>query len=234
MLDNIMKLAATNANRQFEVLEKIAVNVANINTTGYKNKRFEQYLMPDDQLSGTTRVDTSQGSIRVTKRNLDVAIDGFGYIPVTQPDGTVAYTRDGSLSLNSQGYLTSQRGDIVGGGIQIPVDYSDIQIKPNGDVQVKTKDNPEFKMIGKISTVRFASPESLKNIGYNKLTATPESGEAVVETDSKLKQGCLEQANVNVHTQVDQILRLNAGLISNMRIIKFADDLYRQSVNLRQ
>jgi flagellar basal-body rod protein FlgG len=234
MLDNIMKLAATNANRQFEVLEKIAINVANINTTGYKNKRFEQYLTNDNLLNGVTRVDVSQGAIRVTRRQLDVAVDGFGYIPVTQPDGTTAYTRDGSFTLNSQGYIITQRGDIVGSGIQIPVDYSDIQIKADGHVLVRTRKEPEFREVGKISLVRFANPEGLKNIGYNKLVAAPESGEAIPDNDSQLKQGCVEQANVNVHTQVDQVLRLNAGLISNMRIIKFADDLYRQSVNLRQ
>lgn len=234
MLDDIMQLAATNANRQFEVLDKIAVNVANINTTGYKNKRFEQYLTNDNRLDGVTRVDVSQGSIRVTKRQLDIAIDGFGYIPVTQPDGTTAYTRDGSLSLNSQGYIVTQRGDIVGSGIQVPTDYKDIQIKPDGSVSVKTLNKPEFTQIGKIETVRFNNPETLKNIGYNKLTVSKESGNAIADPDSKLKQGCLEQANVNVHTQVDQILRLNAGVISNMRIIKFVDDLYRQSVNLKQ
>lgn len=234
MLDDIMKLAATNANRQFEVLEKIAVNVSNINTTGYKNKRFEQYLTNDNQLDGVTRTDVSQGSIRVTRRSFDIAISGFGYIPVTQPDGTTAYTRDGSLSLNSQGYLITQRGDIVGGGIQIPVDYSEVQIKENGNVSVKTKHKPEFEEVGKISMVRFPNSEGLKNIGYNKMVVSTESGQPQADKDSQLKQGCLEQANVNVHTQIDQVLRLNAGLISNMRIIKFADDLYRQSVNLRQ
>jgi flagellar basal-body rod protein FlgG len=165
---------------------------------------------------------------------MDVAVSGFGYIPVTQPDGTTAYTRDGSFSLNSQGYIITQRGDIVGGGIQIPVDYSDIQIKPDGGVSVKTKEKPEFEEIGKISMVRFPNSEGLKNIGYNKVVVSAESGEPETDKDSQLKQGCLEQANVNVHSQIDQVLRLNAGLISNMRIIKFADDLYRQSVNLKQ
>lgn len=234
MLDNIMKLAATNANRQFEVLEKIAVNVANINTVGYKNRRFEQYLTNDDQLDGVTRTDLSQGSIRVTRRNLDVAIEGFGYIPVTQPDGTTAYTRDGSFSLNSQGYIVTQQGDLIGNGIQVPVDYTEVQITAEGQVRIKTKDNNEFREIDKISLVRFPNAEGLKNIGYNKFVESEASGKPSLDDSSKLKQGCLEQANVNVHTQIDQVLRLNAGLISNMRIIKFADDLYRQSVNLRQ
>lgn len=234
MLDNIMKLAATNANRQFEVLENIAVNIANINTTGYKIKRFEQYLTPDNRLDGIQRVDTSPGSLQITQRELDVAVDGFSYIPVTQPDGTVAYTRDGSFTLNSQGYIITQRGDLVADGIQVPVNHKKLLIQPDGTVQAQLEGEQSPKTLGKISLVRFANPEGLKNIGYNKLVVSEASGTPMPDNDAKIKQGCLERANVNVHAQIDQVLRLNASLISNMRIIKFADDLYRQSVNLRQ
>ena len=116
MFDSIMRLAATNASRQLQSLADASVNFANINTTGYKNKRFEPYLTVDNRLDGVTRIDTSQGDHMLTQRSLDVAIDGPGYLPVTQPDGSVAYTRDGSLALNSQGYLVTQRGDLVGDG----------------------------------------------------------------------------------------------------------------------
>ena len=90
MIDQIMKLAATNANKQFEVLEQVSLNIANINTPGYKAKRFEQYLTPDGRLNGSVRVDTAQGNIMLTNNNFDFAIEGFGYVPVTQPDGTAA------------------------------------------------------------------------------------------------------------------------------------------------
>jgi flagellar basal-body rod protein FlgG len=124
---------------------------------------------------------------------------------------------------------------MVGDGIRIPVNYKQIQIQADGTVGVKTKADPDnFKPVGKISLMRFANPEGLKSIGYNKLLASDASGQPVVDGDSKLKQGNLERANVNVNLQIEQILRLNAGLISNMRIIKFADDLYRQAVNLKQ
>ncbi len=235
MIDYIMRLAATNANKQFEVLDNVAVNIANINTTGYKTKRFEHYLTADNRLEGVQRTDTSSGAFQVTKRELDVAVQGAGYIPVTQPDGSVAYTRDGSFMLNSQGYMVTQRGDIVGSGIKIPVDYKEVQVWPDGTVKVKTLARPEeFAPIGKIDTVRFPNPEGLTNIGYNKLAASDASGVPVEDKDSKFRQGELERANVNVHAQIDQILRLNAGIISNMRIVKFSDDLYRQAVNLKQ
>lgn len=234
MLDVIMRLAASNASKQFQSLDSIANNVANYNTTGYKAKRFEQFLTSDDRLEGIQRVDASKGQAMITKRQLDIAIDGFGYIPVTQPDGTTAYTRDGSLTLNSQGFLVSSRGDIVGDGIKIPIDYDTIQIHPDGAVKVKNTGEQDYKVVGKITLSRFANPEALKNLGYNKLAVTEESGQPISDTDSKIKQGALERSNVNIHGQVENILRLNASLISNIRIIKFADDLYRQSVNLKQ
>lgn len=234
MLDHIMKTAASNALRQFEVLDKVAQNVANVNTTGYKTNRFEQYLATDGRLEGTPRVDYARGAHMVTKRELDVAIDGFGFIPVTQPDGTTAYTRDGSFALNSEGYMVNHRGDMVGDGIKVPINYEKLLIQPDGTVQVRMKGDKDPAAIGKLTLVRFINQEGLKNIGYNKVLATDESGEAVVDHDSKLKQGSLERSNVSVFHQVDQVLRLNASIISNMRIIKFSDELYRQAVNLKQ
>lgn len=170
----------------------------------------------------------------MTKRELDVGVDGFGYMPITQPDGSIAYTRDGSFTLNSQGYIVTNFGDLVGEGIKVPIDYKKFQIKPDGNVLVQTSEGPEFKSLGKISLVRFAAPEKLKSLGYNKLIPTAESGPALPDGDSRLKQAFLERANYNVYGQVEQILRLNASMISNMRIIKFSDELYRQAVNLKQ
>lgn len=234
MFDIIMRTAAANANRQTEALEDVSLNVANLNTTGYKSKRFEQYLTSDNRLDGATRVDTSRGDLMMTKRELDMGIDGFGYIPVTQPDGTTAYTREGAFMLNGQGMMVTPHGDLVGEGIKLPVDYQKVELRADGTVLIKTPKYADFQPIGKISLVRFASPENLKNVGYNKLAITETSGEPVVDTESKIRQGFLERSNVSVHGQIEHILRLNAALISNIRIIKFADDLYRQSVNLRQ
>lgn len=234
MLDYIMRIASANANKQFESLENISLNVANYNTNGYKAKRFEQYITPAGTLSGATRIDMGKGDILATKNPTDVAVDGFGYIPVTQPDGTTAYTRDGSFTLNSKGMLITNRGDMVGEGIPVPINYQKIQFKQDGTVLVQTPEAADFKPIGKIDLVRFPNPEKLNSIGDNKLLPTQESGAAVLDKDSHLKQGFLERANVNVYSQVEQILRLNAGLISNMRILKFTDDLYSKAINLKQ
>jgi flagellar basal-body rod protein FlgG len=235
MLQQIMKLASDNGTKQFAVLEQVTNNIANLNTPGYKVRRFDQYLMPDGRLEGAQRVDTSQGAVMITRRELDIAIEGEGYFPVTQPDGTVAYTRDGSLARNSEGFLVTQRGDLLGEGIQLPVNFEKLFIKPNGSVEVLQKGQQTPKAVGKIDLVGFANPEGLKAIGFNKLLPTAESGSpAKLTAPGEIKQGALERANVNVFQQVDQILRLNASVISNLRVIRFSDDIYRQSVNLRQ
>jgi len=235
MFDGIMRLAASNATTQTQALADVSINIANMNTVGYKNKRFEYFLTMDNRLVGQEVTETSQGNRMLTNRPLDICVEGPGYIPVTQPDGMTAYTRDGSFEVNSQGYLVSKRGDMVGDGIKLPVDYKSLHIDEDGKVSVKTsKSGLSYDTIGKIKLVNFRNPAALKDIGYNKLVATNESGEALKDQESQIRQHSLERSNTEIHEEVERVLRLNASIISNYRIIKFSDDLYRQSVNLRQ
>jgi flagellar basal-body rod protein FlgG len=235
MINQIIQVAAQNGMQQFQVLEQVTRNVANFNTNGYKTQRFDLYLMPDGPVQGTTRVDTTQGPLLVTKRDTDVAIEGEGYFTVTQPDGSIAYTRDGSFTRNSEGFLITNTGDLVGKGIQIPVKYELLEMMKDGTIQIREKNQIKPKIIGKLELVNFRNPEGLKPIGQNKLLPTDQSGPplAIAETTG-IRQGMVERSNVNMFFQVDQILRLNASVISNLRVIKFSDELYRQSVNLKQ
>lgn len=234
MFNHIIKLASHSANTQMEVLDRASRNLANMNTSGYKSVRFENYLMPGGQVEGTDRVDYGKGTMALTQRELDIAVDGFGFIPVTQPDGTTAYTRDGSFALNSEGFIVTNRGDLVGDGIQVPPNYQKILIEKDGVVKVVTTDEMHPEQVGRLVLVRFTNPEGLENIGYNKLVATDQSGEPMIDNDSRISQGHLERSNTNMYAQIDQILRLNATMVANMRVIRFSDDLFRQSVNLRQ
>lgn len=234
MIQGIIYQAAQNGNQQFEVLEKVTRNVANINTTGYKAERFQQYLDANGRVMGYTRTDTSNGMPVITRRELDVAIESNGYLPVTQPDGTVAYTRDGSFQLDKDRFLVTQRGDLVGTGIQLPIQFDKLFIYPDGTVQVRKDKNGPKETIGKLDLVTFPNPEGLKTLGGNKVVATAEAGEPVLMTQPKFAQGKLERSNVTVPDQIEQVLRLNASLISNLRVMKFSDDLFRQAVSLRQ
>jgi flagellar basal-body rod protein FlgG len=234
MINGIMHLASENGTMQFRVLDQVTQNIANFNTTGYKAARFEQFLQPDGRVQGLDRRDMSEGQALITRRELDVAIDGHGYIPVTQEDGLVAYTRDGSMKVGPNGYLYTARGDLVGEGIKMPLEYQHVEIKKDGTVEVLIKHGSKPQVMGKLPLVTFINPEGLENIGGNKVVATKTSGAPNWFTEGRFDQGKLERSNVSVHGQIDQVLRLNAGLIANFKMIKFADDIYRQAVTLRQ
>jgi len=234
MLDGIIRMSADAGIKQFSILDRVSQNVSNMNTPGYKAKEFQQYLMVDGTIGGVERVDTSQGQMVDTGRELDIAIKGKGYFPLTQPDGSIAYTRDASFIRNKDGFITSMRGDILGEGIRVPAEANKIVVNKTGDVTALLPEGKEVE-VGKIGLVMFRNPEGLQSIGYNKLVPTSMSGAAEVDTTgSTLLQGRIEQANVNMYLQIDQILRLNAGLISNLRVVKYIDDVYKQAANLRQ
>ena len=235
MLQQIIHLAGENTLKQFELLDKVSQNIANMNTVGYKGQRFEQYLRGDDVLTGVKRTDFAQGPLMVTQRELDIAIKGPGFIPVTQADGSIAYTRDGSFAKNQEGFLVTNRGDLVGNGIQLPERYERIRIQPDGAVQIFQSGEATPKTVGNIKLVQFANPEGLESVGYNKLLPTQASGFPIeLQNHQSIQQGSLEQANISVMDEISQVLRLNASVISNLRIVKLTDDLMRQSVNLRQ
>lgn len=235
MLDQMMVTAADQSTKSYQLLEAVSQNMANVNTYGYKAVRFDQYMRPDGNTDLTTRGDFSQGQAFMTRRELDVALDGPGFIQVTRPDGSMAYTRNGSLAKNAEGYLVTPFGDMVGNGIQIPANYRALKITPQGEVQILTDGSSEFSTLGKITVANFANPEGLKKVGNNLFASTEESGGALpIENHKMLKQGHLEQSNVNIHYAVADILKLNAGVIANLRVIKAVDEVYREAVQLRQ
>jgi len=235
MLDQMMITAADQSTKSYQLLESVSQNMANINTYGYKAVRFDQYMRPDGNADLTQRADFTQGQAFITRRELDVALDGAGFIQVTRPDGSMAYTRNGSFAKNAEGYMVTPFGDLVGNGIQIPVNYKALKITPEGEVQILTSDSPDFKPLGKITVTNFPNPEGLKKAGNNLFVPTEESGQPLpVENHKLIKQGFLEQSNVNVHYAVADILKLNAGVIANLRVIKAVDEVYKEAVQLRQ
>lgn len=224
-----------NANRQFDALGNIATNISRVNTIGYKGERFEQYIGENGIVKTKERRDFSTGTIIGTQRPLDIAIDGPGFIPVTKKDGSVAYTRDGTMSINSQGYLVTPGNDIVGDGIKIPMGYQDLKIAKDGTISVSPKAGEEPQTIGKISLVNFNNPEGLKLADGNKYVATEESGKPVLMKDhNSIKQSCLEQSNVSIYGFVDDTLRIGGSFVPSTKLAKYLDDLYSKGINFRQ
>jgi len=231
----IVRKSTNNTLHQYERLGNIANNLANMNTTGYKSIRFEQMLNSDGYLTGTVRTDYKQGSIRVTSNPYDVAINGTGFIPVVSPEGEVAYTRDGAFKQGKEGYLVTNDDWLVGEGIKIPTNCYKFQIKPDGDVVSYDTATSEPRKLGTIPMVRFESPESLEQLGMNKVVPTEDSGEAIlVKNHDCFAQNNIETSNTNVYSAVNDMLRLNASMIASMRMMKVVDDMYNKAINIRE
>lgn len=234
-LQGIIRKAVNNTTTQFDKLGYIGNNFANFSTTGYKSVRFEQMLNQDGYLTGAVRTDYSQGTTQLTKNPYDVALTGPGFIPVTSPNGQVQFTRDGSFTLNKEGYLVTNDGWIVGEGIKVSPNVYKMQIKPDGTVVTMDSAKSPEKVLGQIPLVQFKNPEGLKQGDNNKVIATDESGTPkLVKGTNYFLQNSVEVANVDLYGSVSEMLRLNASMIASLRMAKIVDDMYNKSINLRQ
>lgn len=235
MLQDIIRKSVMTASSQMQNMAYISTNVANYSTNAYKSKQFEMFLDEAGKIQGTVRTDTSKGGIELTQNPMDLAIDGPGYFYVTQPDGSTAYTRDGRLTINSKGYLTTISGALHGNGIQVPENYYSLSVDKTGKVLIRVKEDDNPKEIGKINLVNFANPGGLKDIGSNLVAQTESSGEPkTVENPTYIKQNAIERSNFNVWDSVADVLRCNGSYIANLRIVKYTDDMLAKAVNLRQ
>ncbi len=234
-LHGIINRGIVNAELQFEKMGYISTNVSNYNTNGYKSVRFEQMLDENGYLTGVERTDFSPGAIQRTSREFDVAIDGIGFIPVTSPTGDVTYTREGSFKLDKDGYLITNDGCLVGDGIQIPISYDNLAIRPNGDVEVYSNDGMEREKLGNIPLVGFKNPEGLKKADNNKYYITAESGEPILIKDhTRFQQGNIEVTNIDILNEVNSILRLNASMLASFKVMQTINDMYSKTLQLNQ
>lgn len=237
-MDNLQGLISKQVNNmlvQFEALGYLSNNVSNTQTTAYKSQRFENYLKEDGRLEAVLRHDYVQGTIMQTGRDLDVAINGAGFIPVIDKNGQTKYTRDGSFRVTSEGTIVTRDNCIVGGGINLPADYNRLKIQPNGKVMIQKTKTSEFEEIGEIPLVTFRNPEGLKVLEGNKVEETNDSGKPIYLSENKnFKQHALESSNVDMYGTVQNILQINASLIASKNLTQVIDDMYKEVINLRQ
>lgn len=229
----IIRKSASNALTQFEKLGYHSQNFANMNTTGYKSVSFEEIMTVEGYTRGCLRTNTAQGGIQRTENPLDVAINGAGYIPITSPEGNIYYTRDGHFTTDKEGYIKTLSGDIVGAGIQIDPNSARIEIKNNGDVYTYKTKTSEGEYKGTIPVVTFNNPEGLKEVGGNRYITTEDSGEATLEKDTKkIAQYGTERSNVDMFREVTDVLRVNAQMTAQTKLIQAIDSLYEKSIQI--
>ncbi len=234
-LQGIIRKGIVNTEVQFEKLGYVSSNIANLNTMSYKGVRFEQILDENGYLDGVVRTDHKAGSMFKTGREFDVAVDGYGFIPITSKNGEISYTRDGSFKIGKDGYLVTTSGDLVADGIKIPVNYKNILIKEDGEIFALMDRGENGKSIGKIPLVSFQNPEGLQEVGGNKFIATENSGEPMLfKEHTFIKQGFLETSNVNAYDNINDVLRLNTSMLAGFKLMKTVNDMYTKSINLTE
>lgn len=260
-MDPALHTAATGMAAQQARVEVISNNLANVNTTGFKRSRahFEDLLYQSTQgattvqgadadttpeiqigrgtrLAAVQRVDL-QGPIEQTGRPLDLAIEGDGFFQVTMPDGTLAYTRDGSFTISDQGALVTHGGYTVAPGISIPADAVDLTVSRTGIVTVRVPGSADPVEVGRIELARFTNAPGLRAMGENLYQETAASGEPTTGFPQeagfgRVLQGGLEGSNVEiVQEMVDMITAMRAYEI-NSKAVQSAERMAEVANNL--
>lgn len=252
--------AATGMTAQQMMVDTVANNLANINTTGFKKSQinFQDLLYVTMQEPGTevtsgvnsptgleigsgvraacnTKIFTS-GELENTARNLDIAIKGDGFLQVSMPDGTLKYTRDGALQLNPEGQLVTTSGYFLEPAISVPTDYASIGIGKDGGVNVTDMSGTQ-SVVGTIQLARFANPAGLSSEGDNLLAETEASGTPTIGTAGEnglgmIQSGFLEKANVQMVTELVGLITAQRAYEINSRAIKAGDDMLRTANNI--
>lgn len=217
-MDSITYLMATKQVSNLRNLERTSNNIANANTTGFKEDRmaFDQYLVKDKDKDKKTAYGTdiysytnqSQGALNTTFRQLDVAIEGNGFFEIITPEGPM-YTRNGNFHLDPEKRLVTSQGYVVGGDIVF--DENDIDIMINDDGTISANGNQR----GQLVLVEFENPKALEKIGNGLFKSTQN---ALAAENSSVVQGVLEDSNVNSVTQISTLIELNreTGITTNL------------------
>ena len=252
--------AATGMTAQQTMVDVIANNLANVNTTGFKHGRvdFQDLFYVTQQASGTevaSGITTPSGieignGVRVastvkvyttgefqnTGRKLDVAIKGDGFFQVLMPNGDMRYTRDGSLQVNAEGQLVTTSGFSIQPTISVPVDAASVDIGPDGGVNV-TDVNGTTSVAGTIEMVKFANPSGLSSEGDNLLAQTEASGAPLTGTAGQdgfgmIQSGFLEKSNVQMVNELVNLITAQRAYEINSRCITAGDEILRATNNL--
>ena len=254
--------AATGMMAQELNIEVIANNIANMRTTGYKRQRadfqdmlYEHVRRIGTQTStqgnilpvgvdlgsgvktvGTPRIMT-QGTLTQTGGDLDVAIRGEGFFKIQLPDGTFAYTRDGSFQMDAQGRIVTAQGNVVQPGITIPQNSTSLTINSQGQVSVIVAGNTNPTVLGQLTLTRFINKAGLLPIGDNMFTETPASGTpqdglATVDGMGDIQQGNLEQANVEPVKEIADLIASQRAYEMNSKVISATDQMLQSVIGL--
>jgi len=258
-----LKIAATGMSAQQMRVEVISNNLANMSTTGYNARRAEFADLHYQQVTragtinssdGTVlptgvqlglgvrptavNVQLSQGALSATNGDLDVAIEGAGYLEVTLPSGQAGYTRDGGLKRSADGLIVTSDGYPVAPEIVIPTDVRSISINGDGEVYAYFQDAAEAQLLGQFTMAGFANAKGLEAMGSNLFLETEASGAALVSVPGQdglgmLRQGYLEDSSVDAVREVTELIEAQRGYELNAKVISAADQMLGATTQVR-
>jgi flagellar basal-body rod protein FlgG len=248
--------SATGMKAQQIMVDTIANNIANVNTAGFKRSQasFEDllYVTPQSpglqrdatgtpspigiqvgsgsRLSGTTKI-YSPGTLEITNRNLDVALDGDGLFQVLLPDASTGYTRDGHFQINSDGKLVTSSGFVLQPEITLPPDVKEINIDLEGRVTGRLAGSTDTtQSFGQLSLAKFVNPSGLLATGGNILRQTEASGSPTLGFPGSngigfVKQGFIERSNVEIVNELVNLIVAQRAYEVNSRSIQASDQM---------
>jgi len=248
-------ISKTGLEAQQTQMDVIANNLANVSTTGFKRSRavFEDLLyqtirQPGAQSSQQTQVPSglqigtgvrpvaseriqTQGNLQLTSNNLDVAVNGAGFFQVLMPDGTTAYTRDGSFQTDSQGQLVTSSGFPVQPAMTIPANATSVTIGRDGTVSATVAG--VSSQVGSLQLATFINSAGLQSQGENMYVETASSGTpstTVPGTNGAglLNQGYIETSNVNVVEEMVNMIQTQRAYEINSKAITTSDQMLQK------
>ncbi|AIA55104.1 Flagellar basal-body rod protein FlgG [Acidithiobacillus caldus ATCC 51756] len=235
-------------------MDVIANNLANVNTTGFKQSRavfqdllYQNLRQPGAQSSQTTQYPSglqlgtgvrvvaterlmTQGNLTSTGNALDLGINGQGFFQIMQPDGTIAYTRDGTFQLNNQGQLVTSNGYLLQPPVTIPPNAQSITIGTDGTVSVVLPGQSQPQQVGSIQLANFINPTGLQSIGDNLYLQTgssgaPQTGQPTLNGLGSVQQGYLESSNVNVVSELVDMIATQRAYEINSKAVSTSDSM---------
>lgn len=253
-MNQALWIAKTGLDAQQTRMSVISNNLANVNTTGFKQDRavFEDLLyqtmrQPGAQSSTSTQLPSglmvgtgvrtvateklhTQGNIQQTQNALDIAIQGRGFFQVLMPDGTISYTRDGTFQMDSTGQVVMSNGYELEPGITIPEDAQSITIGSDGTVSVLSAGDSDPTIVGNLDLADFVNPTGLQPVGENLFKETAASGPPIIGTPGldgfgTTVGGALETSNVNVVTELINMIETQRAYEMNSKAISTSDQM---------
>ena len=254
---NSLWISKTGMQAQQTQLDVISNNMANVSTNGFKraNAVFEDLMYQNLRQVGAAATEQnnlptglqiglgvrtvatsrqfSQGSLQQSGNQLDIAVNGQGFLQVALPDGTTGYTRDGSLQVDSQGRLVTSNGMVIAGDITVPAEAQSVTIGSDGVVTAKVPGNAQPQQLGNIELATFINPAGLEPRGQNLYTETVASGNPVTGAPGTagmgtLMQGYVETSNVNVVQELVTMIQTQRAYEMNSKAIQTSDQMLQR------